>query len=572
MTIAKLELCAALLLARLCKTVHEAIGNKIKEIHLWSDSTIVIGWIRICPSTLKTFVANRISEIQTLGLQEVWQHVSSSENPTDILSRGTTIEDLKSNELWWHGPKWLKEEGPWPEQPSNEIELPEKKTVVNFAAVQSSSHVLPDVSSFTKLCRIVAYCYRFIKRCRKETLMGQAFAVFELDQAEKTIIKLVQKEAFPQELACLQNNQAINRNSKLLALDPFLNKEDLICVGGRLRHAEMSERAKHPIVLPGKHRVTRLIFKAEHIRLLHCEAEQLLASVRQKYWVLSGRTEARRTTRSCLNCFRLHPAKIQVKMGDLPKSRVTGFLRPFAISGVDYAGPLRVRESRRRGRVHISKAYVALFVCFSTKAVHLELVTDLTTEAFMAALRRFTGRRGICSHLYSDNATNFVGAAGELKEIYEFLSQQKETIQEELTKLKINWQFIPPRTPNFGGLWESSVKSMKKHFYAVTKGLILTLEECYTLLVEIEAVLNSRPLTALSTDPKDLSFLTPSHFLIGDYMMQPAQRSYLDIPDNKLSRWQHVQNVRQDFWIRWQREYLTELQRRQKWTTGDEKY
>lgn len=135
-------------------------------------------------------------------------------------------------------------------------------------------------------------------------------------------------------------------------------------------------------------------------------------------------------------------------MGDLSKSRVTGFLRPFAISGVDYAGPLRVRESRRRGRVHISKAYVALFVCFSTKAVHLELVTDLTTEAFIAALRHFTGRRGICSHLYSDNA-NFVEASGELKEIYEFLRQQKETIQEELTKQKINWQFIPPRAPNF---------------------------------------------------------------------------------------------------------------------------
>ncbi|XP_029667053.1 uncharacterized protein LOC115237852 [Formica exsecta] len=110
---------------------------------------------------------------------------------------------------------------------------------------------------------------------------------------------------------------------------------------------------------------------------------------------------------------------------------------------------------------------------------------------------------------------------------------------------------------------------MKKHFYAVTKDLILTLKECYTLLVEIEAVLNSRPLTALSSDPKDLSPLTPSHFLIGDYMMQPVQKSYLDIPDNKLSRWQHIQKVRQDFWIRWQKEYLTELQRRQKWTTGD---
>lgn len=454
-------------------------------------------------------------------------------------------------------------------QPSSvDTELPEKKISISLAAVNSNMDILPNVSSFNKLRRIVAFCYRFIRRCRKEVFPDLPLTVLELEHAEKAIIRLLQMEAFPLELSCLQNHQQIKRNSKLVALDPFLNKDELICVGGRLRHAELPEKAKHPIVLPAKHRVTGLIFKAEHLRLLHCGSEQLLAAVRQKYWTLSGRREARKATRSCLNCFRLHPSRVQAKMGDLPKARITGFIRPFAISGVDYAGPLRVRESRRRGRVHISKAYVALFVCFNSKAVHLELVTDLT-EAFMAALRRFTGRRGICSQLHSDNATNFVGAAKELKEVYEFLSQQKETIQEELTKQKIDWQFIPPRAPNFGGLWESAVKSIKKYFYAVTKGLMLTLEECYTLLVEIEAVLNSRPLTAVLTDPQNLSVLTPSHFLIGDYILQPAQRSYLDIPDTKLSRWQHIQKVRQDFWVRWQKEYLTKLQRKQKWTTGD---
>lgn len=181
-------------------------------------------------------------------------------------------------------------------------------------------------------------------------------------------------------------------------LDPFLNNKGLICVGGRLRHARISEGAKHPMILPGKHRITRLIFKAEHIRLHHCGPEQLLTSIRHKYWILSGRREARRITRSCLNCFRLHPSGARVKMGDIPEARIAGFLRPFAVSGVDYAGPLKIQESRRRGRVHISKAYVAVFVCFNTKAVHLELITDLTTEAFLAALRRFTGRRGICFH------------------------------------------------------------------------------------------------------------------------------------------------------------------------------
>ncbi|KMQ90228.1 hypothetical protein RF55_10034, partial [Lasius niger] len=424
LTVAKLELCAALLLARLYKSVHEAFGNRINDIHLWTDSTIVIGWIRTYPSTLKTFVANRVSEIQALGLQELWHHVSSAENPADILSRGATVEELKNRDLWWHGPKWLRG-GAWPEQPESVIELPEKKATINLVAITEPANVLPDVSSFTKLCRIVTYCCRFTKKCRKEAISGLTLTVPELEQAEIIVIKLVQKEVFAQELGCLQTNRPIKNNSKLRMLDPFLNNKGLICVGGRLRHARISEGAKHPMILPGKHRITRLIFKAEHIRLHHCGPEQLLTSIRQKYWILSGRREARRITRSCLNCFRLHPSGARVKMGDIPEARIAGFLRPFAVSGVDYAGPLKIRESRRRGRAHISKAYVAVFVCFNTKAVHLELITDLTTEAFLAALRRFTGRRGICSHLYSDNATNFVGASRELKDIYEFLESAK---------------------------------------------------------------------------------------------------------------------------------------------------
>lgn len=201
-------------------------------------------------------------------------------------------------------------------------------------------------------------------------------------------------------------------------------------------------------------------------------------------------------------------------MGDLLETRVAGFKRPFAICGVDYAGPIQIRESRRRGRIPTSKAYIALFICFHTKAIHLELVTNLTT--FLAALHRFTGRRGICSRIFSDNGTNFVGAARELGELYDFLKREKETIYAQLAKQKIEWQFIPPRSPNFGGLWESAVKRTKHHFNTVTKGLILTFEECYTLLVGIEAVLNSRPITPCSNDPQDLSVLTPSHFLVGD--------------------------------------------------------
>jgi len=193
-------------------------------------------------------------------------------------------------------------------------------------------------------------------------------------------------------------------------------------------------------------------------------------------------------------------------------------------------------------------------------------VTNLTTESFLAALCR---RRGNCLHLYSDNATNF-DAARELIDIYEFLKNKQEVTQAKLANQRVEWHFIPSRSPNFGGLWESNIKSIKKHFYAVTQGLTLTFEKCYTLLVGIEAVLNSRPLTPLSSDMKNLSVLTPSHFLIRKRLLQPVESDYLEVLNNRLKMWQHLQKVRQDFCRRWHKEYLVELQRRMKWTSGSE--
>ncbi|XP_024887039.1 uncharacterized protein LOC112464327 [Temnothorax curvispinosus] len=257
-------------------------------------------------------------------------------------------------------------------------------------------------------------------------------------------------------------------------------------------------------------------------------------------------------------------------MGDLSKERVRGSVKPFTNVGVDYAGPLQVRESRRRGRVHTSKAWIAVFTCFATKATHLELVTELSTQAFLAALRRFVARRGICSQIVSDNRTNFIGAARELREVYEFLEREQRTISDHLTQQRIQWKFILPRAPHMGGLWEAPLKAAKRHLNTVTKGLVSTFEEYYTLLTKIESILNSRSLTPLSNDPNDTTVLTPAHFLIGESLLLPAEHDYFEIPDSRLSRWQHLQKVRQHFWKRWYNEYLQELQKRQKWyTKGD---
>jgi len=186
----------------------------------------------------------------------------------------------------------------------------------------------------------------------------------------------------------------------------------------------------------------------------------------------------------------------------------------------------------------------------------------------MVAFKRFCARRETCLHIYSDNGTNLVGAANELREVYEFLKKEERSISTELDARNIQWHFIPPRSLHFGGLWEAAVKSAKRHIQITMKNLLYTFEEYYTLLVEIEGVLNSRPLTALSSDPNDALPLTPVHFLIGSTLQMPAEWSYLDTKDSHLSRWQHIQKLRQHFWQIWQKEYLQQLQTRTKWTEG----
>ncbi|XP_018371866.1 PREDICTED: uncharacterized protein LOC108766835 [Trachymyrmex cornetzi] len=487
----RLELCAALLLVELLKIVEEACKNSIARVYLWSDSTVVLEWIKTPPNQLKAFVANRVARIQELSSEDGWKHVPSADNPADLLSRGITVEQLKKSKLWWEGPEWITSEQHWPQQPNiAKEEASEKITVAMSASIDPP-----------------------------EVLFKQSSYLETLDIKE------------------LKEQRSVSKASKLTKMDPFLDEKGMVRVGGRLRHADLTPDQKHQIILPASHHVVTLIFKQEHEKRLHCGPEQLLNSVRQKYWPLNGRREAKRVTRGCVKCFRYKPRTPELKMADLPKDRVTESWRPFLISGVDYAGLLQMRESRRRGKFPVVKVYVAIFVCFSTRAVHLELVTALTTEAFMAALRRFITRRGMCSQLYSDNATNFVGAARELREIYEFLTNNENEIGEKLANQKIEWKFIPPSSPHFGGLWMAAVKALKRHLNTVTRGLIQTYEEYNTLLIEIEAVLNSRPLTPLSADPNDL----------------------------------HLQKVRQHFWKRWQREYLQTLQMRSKWTRGQEK-
>lgn len=577
-TIPRCELLGAHLLAKQMEKTQPALNRSINKRFFWTDSNIVLAWLSSHSNVWSTFVANRVSAIQTISKREEWHHISGQNNPADIVSRGLFPEEIQRAPIWWHGPHFLSlPEDLWPIQIQatildDALVIPErrKNCVTCLHAVSSNNFVddlLGKFSSFSKLQRVVSFVFRFIegiKRKNKDQVSGSVTPA-ELDNASIEIIKAVQRVAFPNELNHLKRDHPLNSSSKLLALNPFLDKNGVIRVGGRLRNAPLGYNRKFPILLPSNHHVTELIVKQEHIRHLHAGGQATLAAVRQKYWPIAGRDTIRKFLYKCITCFRNQPRNsIKLLMGDLPKDRLVPG-RPFATVSLDYAGPILIKSSLTRSKSK-SKAYICIFVCLTTKAVHLEIVTDLSTETFLNCLKRFIGRRGIVSTIISDNATCFRRANKDLSELNQFFKSKGITeVQEQIAQTGIKWKFNPARSPHFGGLVEAAVKSTKFHLKRVIGETTLNYEEFNTLIIMIEAVLNSRPLTPLSSDPNDLEFLTPGHLLIGAALTAPPQRDVTDRPINRLSRFQQLEKMRQHFWRRWSQEYLSQLQVRSKW-------
>ncbi|XP_054276154.1 uncharacterized protein LOC128995230 [Macrosteles quadrilineatus] len=252
-------------------------------------------------------------------------------------------------------------------------------------------------------------------------------------------------------------------------------------------------------------------------------------------------------------------------MANLPQKRFEN-VRAFLNVGVDYAGPFDFKEGSRR-KAPISKGYIVIIVCLATKAVHLEFATSLSTASFLAAFDRFVARRGLCKTIYSDCGTNFQGASNHYLRVQQFLKENNEHFTHQLSKKEIKWIFIPPAAPHFGGIWEAAVKSTKRHLSRILVNLSLTYEEMSTLLYRIEAVLNSRPLGSMTTDPNDGDYLSPGHFLVGAPLISPPEHDYTDTPMNRLTRYELLQQATQAFWKAWSRDYLHTLIQLNKWTT-----
>ncbi|XP_036146040.1 uncharacterized protein LOC118646695 [Monomorium pharaonis] len=500
LTVPRLELSAALLLTRLTNFVQRSLPIEPVSVTCWMDSTIVLAWIRSHPSRWKVFVANRVHEIQS-GLPDAeWRHVPTQENPADCASRGLCGDELLAHSLWWQGSWLAKARGEWPEEPlpkpvDSQVEA--KIIVSHVLQTRAPWDLSSRYASWATLISVTAYIIRFIDACCRRRgddqsikLLGRALSSAECSLAKTFWIKRIQSELYLNEINRLTNHQNVASKSSIVSLRPFLDQDGVVRVGDRLRHALIPFRVRHPILL-FSHPLVHLIISQAHLRVLHGGTQLTMSTLRQDYWIIRARSLVRSVIHKCLICARERAAVPTQLMGDLPSMRVSPSPRSFAQCGVDYAGPVQVRASAGRG-VASRKAYIALFVCLATRAIHLELVSDYSSPAFLNAYVRFCLRRGLPRTMYSDNGTTFVGAEKELKKAYHSALRNPQFLNKTACD-NVQWLFIPPSAPHFGGMWKAGVRSVKHHLRRVIDKHTLFVRRIFYALMHHRGVLKLAP-------------------------------------------------------------------------------
>ncbi|XP_055522606.1 uncharacterized protein LOC129716796 [Wyeomyia smithii] len=573
-TLPRLELEAARILARLMANVQAALSLAFHEIRAFSDSTVALAWIKGGASRWKTFVANRVAEIVNHLPAINWYHVDTHSNPADLISRGALPAQISTNPLWWNGPIWNENSNIQHHDISDSLNAIQKRQVEKEQRVVAvacltvyENQFLDKIMSryYPNLMFLLCITARMLRFKYRDHRQSRRLTSHEIDRALHVYLQHVLNQHFWKEINQLNHGQDVSRSSCLHQLKPFLDENHLLRVGGRLQQSDLSYDTKHPILLPHKSILSSYILHHEHYEQLHCGPQMLLAGIRQRYWIIRGVSAARKVCRACVHCARARPASVRQQMGQLPADRVKP-LPPFSITGIDYAGPINVIGRRTRGAT-IAKGYIALFVCFSTRAVHLEAVSDLSTSSFIAAFTRFISRYGLPNKVYSDNATNLRGAAKKFRDLYEHINatEHDDQVIDFFTTKGIEWLFTPARSPHHGGLWEAGIKVAKSFLSKLGGDNRFTFEELSTVLAQISACMNSRPISPLSNDPSEPQPLTPAHFLIGRPLHIIPEINQLDDKIDSLSRWQYVQRVTQEFRSRWQSEYVSLLQRMVKW-------
>ncbi|XP_062710822.1 uncharacterized protein LOC134288907 [Aedes albopictus] len=518
LSIPRLELQAGLIGSRLLNNICNALELPIEKRYIWTDSRTCLSWVRSDSRRYHPYVGFRVGEILNSSTIDEWHYVPSKQNVADDATKWGVGPSFSASSRWYTGPDYLfLSENEWPEQPVKQWTTDEELRT-RFQHHRDMPQPLIDVSRFSnwnRLLRTTAYLLRAVKLFRTRSKSGPLTSE-ELLQAENLLWRQVQCESFPDEYCVLEFNKEnpeeeqkrIEKSSPLYEQSPFMDDVGVIRMNSRIGAAPTAPFGmKYPIILPKDHYLTALLVDSYHRRFKHQNRETVFNEIRQQFRIPKLRPLIQRVARSCQSCRLRKSAPRPPIMAPLPKVRLTPHIRAFSHTGVDYFGPILVKQGRS-----LVKRWVALFTCLTTRAVHLEIVYSLSTQSCVMAIRRFVARRGFPSDLYSDNGTCFRGASN-------LLTDQMEAIHEHcavtFTNARTSWHFNPPSAPHMGGCWERMVRSVKAAMGAISEHPRHPSDEVLeTVVLEAEAIVNSRPLTYVPLDTENQEALTPNHFLL----------------------------------------------------------
>lgn len=566
-TVPRLELSAAVVAVRVSNLLRKELEIENAQEVFWKDSKVVLGYVNNDARRFHVFVANRIQRIQDNTKPSQWRYVASEENPADHASRGLKARELMDSN-WFTGPNFLWRD----ELPSGDVTVgdlavddPEvrKAFVCKTLATEDSlpnrfqkfSSWMISVKAIARLKRRVKELEGFIARSNEMTSLE------ERKEAELTIIGIVQRATLSEEiqrLRCKKDLTSKDKTSRLYRLNPFLDSQGILRVGGRLDRAALHPSIKHPVILPRDSHVSKLLIQHYHQRVQHQGRGLTLNEMRSNgIWVLGGSQAVSSYIYKCVKCRKFRRCPEEQRMADLPRERMES-APPFTYTGMDCFGPFYVKEGRKE-----LKRYGLLFTCLCSRAVHIELLDDMTSDAFINALRAFIALRGNVRQLRSDQGTNFVGARGE------FVEAVKSMDPECLKRLVCEFVMNTPSASHMGGAWERQIRTIRSVLTSILDQSSRQLDSSSlrTYLYEVMAIINSRPLTAhLLTDPAGPQPLTPNHILtMKSSIILPPPGDFVREDLYLRRRWRRVQYLAEEFWSRWRKEYLLNLQERQKW-------
>lgn len=576
LSVPRLELQAAVLATRLYTTILECHpGLSLTRTVFWTDSRTVRHWITSINRRFRPFVACRVGEILESTSAECWRWVPTKLNVADDATRSSDRPKYDPDSRWIRGPAFLlQNENNWPTIPVAEdieenVEYPEEIPTRFVGVIGTRGNNLFDANRFSnllRLCRACAWAFRFVHNARAKvrgvTKMTGELSAGEVESATEQLCRDAQRDSYPVEYAALDGKQPIERSSALIAMMPYMDDCKLMRLFGRTDAADkehLPASAQRPILLPRDHPFTALIVKHHHEKMSHQFEDGIICQIRRRYWIPRLRPLVRKIKSACALCKLRAAEPNQPVAGQLPIDRLTPNVAAFSYTGLDYFGPVAVSVGRRQ-----EKRWIALFTCLTTRAVHMEVATDLSTDACLLCIRNFCNLRGVPVRIRSDCGTNFVGADNEIRRTADFIDD--DIVQRELSSKGIDWRMNCPGNPEAGGAWERLVQCTKRVLAITLKQISPRVETLRSLVIEAANILNSRPLTHVPVSPNDLEPLTPNHFLLGrtnsttsvGEMVEPFQIR------NKL-QWRVHQQLMRHFWKRWVQEYLPELTRRTKY-------